>query len=149
MNIQPYMIWIILGVVFVILEFMLPGMIIIFFGIGAILTGIITTFMLQDNYVAQMIIFLILSVLSLILLRKYMKNVLVGDTADNHQFSNDSIGEIAHVTQEINATEGKGQIKFRGSLWKAVSDNVIPEGSTVKILEQNNITYKVKLNKED
>lgn len=149
MHIQPYMVWIILGVVFAVLEFMIPGMIIIFFGIGAILIGILTTFMLQDNYVAQMIIFLILSILSLVLLRKYMKNTLVGDTADNHQFANDSIGEIAHVTQEINSSEGKGHIKFRGSLWKATADEVIPEGSTVKIVEQNNITYKVRLNKED
>jgi len=71
------LIWFLIGLVFLLLEFLLPGLIVLFFGFGAWVTAICTLiFDLGLN--AQLVVFIGTSILSLIFLRKYFKRIFVG-----------------------------------------------------------------------
>ncbi len=74
----PEIIWFVVGIFLLFLEFILPGVIICFFGAGAILTAILTWIGLLPNLASQLIFFLVSSLLLLIFLRKYFLQVAQG-----------------------------------------------------------------------
>jgi len=145
---KPELIWFLVGLVLLVLEFIMPGLIIGFFGVGAWIVAIIC---LLSAYVtgsinAQLIIFIISSVLSLLLLRKWLKGVFVGHvkskqdmTADLDEF----IGERVVVKEKITPKAG-GKVELHGTNWEAEADEEIAEGTVVEIIEKDNITLKVK-----
>jgi membrane-bound serine protease (ClpP class) len=51
------------------------------------------------------------------------------------------VGERAEVTR---ALDPEGQVKFRGEIWKARSDEPIPAGETVRIMEVDSLTLVVE-----
>ena len=64
-------IWFIIGFILFILEFVVPGLILFFFGLGAWVVALVSLFYdLSLN--EQLIIFVITSVLSILLLRKWI-----------------------------------------------------------------------------
>ena len=138
-------IWCFLGILMFLAEFMCPGFVILFFGIGALAVALICMFA-PIGINAQIIIFLVVSLIALFSLRKWLKNVFKGFTTnkDKMQKNIDSyVGETAKVVEEIKGNLA-GRIEFHGTNWNAVSSTDIPKGTTVVIEEQNNLTFKVK-----
>jgi membrane protein implicated in regulation of membrane protease activity len=142
---SPALVWFIIGLILVILEFIIPGLITIFFGIGAwIVSSLCLIFNISLNL--QLFIFIICSILALIFLRKWFKKLFEGRWAAN----SDNIGELeeflgknAVVTLEITPNR-EGKVEFRGSSWKAKANEIITEGTTVEIIGKSNITLLVK-----
>ena len=142
---RPEIIWCCLGILMLMAEFMCPGFVILFFGIGALAVALICLFV-PISINAQIIIFLIVSLITLFSLRKWVKNVFKGLTADKDKMQKniDSyVGETAKVVEDIK-TNSAGRIEFHGTMWNAISSTDIPKGTTVVIEEQNNLTFKVK-----
>jgi len=142
---KPEIIWIVVGIILLLVEFAAPGFIIGFFGIGAILTGIITAiFNISIN--TQIILFIIVSVILLLVLRKYLQNTFSGHVkSGTDQSDNDKefIGEEAIVTEKIEP-HLPGKVEMHGTPWKAVSDEAVAKGKPVTIIGKENITLKVK-----
>ena len=101
---STYLIWFLIGALFVIAEFIMPTFIMFFFAIGAILVSAITAF--SDITInSQIILFALFSVLSLLLLRSYVKNVFrgfqfKGEDKYSHNM-NDTSGSVAIVSKPI------------------------------------------------
>ena len=73
----PEIIWFLVGLVLLILEFAMPGLIIGFFGVGAWIVAIVC--LMNDIGInAQLALFIGSSVLSLLLLRRWLKGVFLG-----------------------------------------------------------------------
>lgn len=141
---DPQILWIVAGIVMLILEFIIPGLIIFFFGAGAILTGILC--MAFDIPVGlQFLIFGVSSVVSLILLRNKFSGVFHGkvNIKNTEDDFDEVIGIKCKVTEKITPNE-LGKVEFRGTLWKAMADEEIEPGTMVEIIEKENITLKVK-----
>ncbi len=147
------MIWAIVGIVLIFLEFYIPGLVIIFFGAGALVTALFAfvignTFSLQF----QLLTFIVTSILSLVLLRKYMKKIFTGkmeNESDSENF-NIEIGRIVPVVEYIQHGEIGGKVKYQGTIWSAESDKSIPPGESVEITGSRNLTLIVKkISKED
>ena len=146
--IRPEVIWFLIGIVLLVLEFILPGLIVAFFGAGACIVGVLclVSDYVQGSINAQLVIFIVSSVLLLLLLRKWLKAVFVGhvvsrqDTSENLR---EFIGEKAVVKREITPKAG-GKIEFHGTDWEAQADQTIPEGTVVEIVGKDNLTLKVK-----
>lgn len=141
---DPKVLWIVAGIVMLILEFIIPGLIIFFFGAGAILTGIVC--MVFDVPIGlQFIIFGVTSVVSLILLRNRFSSVFHGkvNSSSTENDFDEVIGEKCKVVQTIPANNF-GKVEFRGSNWKAIADEEISVDETVEIIKKENITLKVK-----
>jgi len=137
---EPAMVWFIIGLACVLGEFALPGLIIIFFGIGAWCTALLLL-AFDLGIFFQILIFLLCSILSLVFLRKRVsfKKEAVKDLTENF------IGKKAMAKESF--TKGEfGKVFFNGTYWKAetLSENIIEKGEYVKITGQDSLTLFVE-----
>ena len=141
---QPTFVWFVVGLVLLIAEFIVPGLVIFFFGIAAWVVALLC-FFIDLSLNTQLVIFLISSIVLVITLRKYVKSVFIGkvqddmDTKDMDGF----IGEQAIVEESI-VPPRKGRITFRGTGWDAEAEGEIAQGATVEIIGKTNLTLQVK-----
>ena len=142
---KPQLIWFIVGFIFLLLEFAIPGLITLFFGIGAWIVALICLF-LDISINTQLFIFIISSILLLVFLRKWFQKMFMGRLESGQEEIeelDEFLGQKAVVTKEITPNT-KGKVEFRGSYWKAEAYETIPEGTPVEIVDKNNITLTVK-----
>jgi inner membrane protein len=142
---NPVLIWFILGAVLCLVELALPGLIIFFFGLGAMLTAVLI-WIIPLPLSFQLLAFLVFSLALLFLLRKKFSAIFVGRNktpGTSDEYLEGYVGMNAVVVQEIKSGIA-GKVEFRGSSWLAVSDQAIPEGDNVEITGRENITLKVK-----
>jgi len=129
-----FLIWFLIGIGFAVAELMVPGLILIFFALGAWVTAIICMFS-DISLAAQLALFTAASLVSLFLLRRYMKNAFQGiaEASEAEEIEQSDIGKTAIVTQTIKPSLA-GEIKYRGSFWKAYANEKIAVDVPVKIL---------------
>ncbi len=130
-----WLIWFILGVAVAFLELYLPGFILLFFAIGCLSTAA-ALLVLDINLTQQILIFLITSITSLLLLRKWMMRTFKGASSSNHgdDFDDFPYGVHVQVLQKI-SPQKTGRIQYRGTAWDAVADENIEPGETVEIVK--------------
>jgi len=143
---SPELIWFVLGFILILMEFALPGLITIFFGIGAWIVALLCLFV-NIPLTPQLLIFIVGSVLPLIFLRNRFKSILAGrsiiEPEVNMNELEEFLGKKGVVTEQI-SPEKKGRIEFRGSTWSAEAYETIAVGTAVEIVDKNNITLVVK-----
>ena len=141
----PQVIWFIVGLILILLEFMIPGVITVFFGVGAWIVSIFCL-IIDIPLILQLIIFLTTSILMLILLRNWLKTIIQGSSShtslDMDELEED-LGKKAVVTEKIDPNSN-GKVEFNGTSWQAEAYEIIEEGTPVEIVDKNNITLIVK-----
>ncbi|MCK5786468.1 MAG: NfeD family protein [Candidatus Sabulitectum sp.] len=138
----PELIWFSCGVVLIFLEFAVPGVILVFFGAGAVITSILTWAGLLPGTTEQLIVFGVSSLVLLFGLRKYASRFFKGGSTEEQD--DEYTGKIARVVTGIEPGSLEGKVFFEGTDWKADSLVSIPEGSSVRITGKNNITLIVE-----
>ncbi|MBU2548517.1 MAG: NfeD family protein [Proteobacteria bacterium] len=142
---RPELVWFLFGLAMLLLEFAVPGLIIFFFGLGAWLVALICFFGdLSLN--AQLILFLVSSVLLLALLRKKLRSLFYGPRAGFKNIedpADEYVGRKVTVVSEIRPNVN-GRVEFHGTDWEAAAEETIPVGTIVEILAKDNITFRVK-----
>lgn len=142
---KPELIWFLVGLVLLLAEFAIPGLVILFFGIGAWIVAVVC--LLADVSInAQLGIFIGASVLSLVCLRSWLKGMFMGHVKGKQDLTEDLeefVGERAVVTQAIGAKR-PGKVELHGTNWTAEADADISEGAAVEIVAKDNLTLKVK-----
>jgi len=146
LSIPAEMAWAIVGMIFIFIEFFIPGLVIAFFGVGALITALTTWIGISPTLPWQLLVFILSSILLLALLRRYVKRVFFGGTKSEMNVPNFTvdIGKIVPVEEFIQPGEVGGKVKYQGSLWLARADEPIPPGESVKIIGCDNITLLVK-----
>lgn len=142
---RPEIIWLLVGLGLMFLELMLPALIVIFFGLAALLVGGLC-FFIDLSINQQLGIFIIASIVLLIVLRGLLRKVFRGHSSTAAGAEGDLsefIGERAVVTQAI-TPKRPGKVEFHGSHWAATADGPIEEGAIVEIIGRDNITLRVK-----
>ncbi len=147
MELSPGLIWFLVGVVFLLAEFLLPGFILMFFTAGCWIVALIL-WGFDIGVTTQITIFIITSLILLLTLRKYSMKVFKGSTRDDvdDDYTNSKIGMTAEVTKQI-TPELPGEIKVAGSFWRASADETIEPGTAVKIVNQESkdgLTFEVE-----
>lgn len=140
MNIS--VLWFVVGFAFFLLEFLVPGFILFFFGIAAWLVAILTLFTdIGLNY--QLFIFLASAILSVVLFRKLLKDKLGMYREGPTVLEDEYIGKIALAETAITPNDN-GKVEFKGTSWDAKSDDYIIPGQKVEIIETRSILLIVK-----
>lgn len=143
MEISAVLIWFLIGLAMMLLEFAIPGLIVIFFGAGAWVLAILTAIFPSMVLWVQLMLFTIISVVSLLLLRKQLKKHFFSDQEGaESEGLDDYIGRKAIVEKAI--VKGEGKVLYRGTSWDAFADEDIPEGTTVRIIDKDSIRLKVE-----
>ncbi|MBN1118792.1 MAG: NfeD family protein [Bacteroidales bacterium] len=137
----PAIIWFLVGLVLLLLELAIPGLIIVFFGVGAWLTSLSLVFF-DWGINAQLLIFVITSMLSLIVLRKYLKKKFFTESENKSTLEEEFIGKTAITEMELKAGI-PGKVSFKGTQWNAISDVDVAAGQQVIVNDKESITLKV------
>lgn len=119
--------WLSVGVFLFATELLVPGVGLMFTGLGALTTGMLLNFSLipSDNYMFQIVVFLGSSAVWTFLLWKPIKKARFGKKRRGY---NNIVGEIAIVGRDgLDKTSG-GEVKWSGTLMRAkLSQNVSSE----------------------
>lgn len=138
---DSYWWWLIAGVMLILAEFVVPGVFICFFGVGAILTGIASLLITKMPFTVELLIFSILSVVFLLSCRRFMPKSFRGTVkVDDTDIENDDIAGAEVVVTEAITPETPGKVEFRGSQWTARADRALAAGERAKIRCRRNIT---------
>lgn len=139
---NPPLLWFIIGFAFFLLEFIVPGFILFFFGIGAWVAAL-CTFFVDISLNVQLLIFLGTSLLSVAMLRKYLKDRLGMYREPRKPLEDEFVGKIAVAETPI-APGRNGKVEFKGTSWDAASADIIAAGQQVVIIETKSIILIVK-----
>ena len=141
-----WQIWLIIAILFFIIEMMGPNFLVFWVGVGALITMVVSIFV--DSIVVQIGIFVISSILLLFCTRPFVKKMTKNDITPTNAFAN--IGKKGIVTQEINSIKGIGQVKVNGEVWSAKSstDEIIAEGELIEIIKIDGVKAIVEKSKE-
>lgn len=135
MQLNAWHIWMILGILFVIIEIFDPAFFFISLGIGAIITSLLALVPAVGRSIPfQIFLFALFSFIAFLFMRKLGKKLLVNPGGETNVYA--LKGKTATVTQSIEK-DGKGYVKVGGEEWVAISQNgeSIPQGSKVQILD--------------
>ncbi len=116
--------WLVFGLLLVLAEIATAGgFYIIFFGIGAIVVGVLASFGGAGNVAVQLLLFSVLSVGGLLFFRG---RLLKWFQTDPQLPSVDQIvGQVAVVTEDL-APGAVGKVELRGSAWAARNGGGVP-----------------------
>ncbi len=124
-------IWLVLLILFAVVEALTVGLVSVWFAAGALVALLSTYF--TGNVWVQIVLFLLVSIATMAVLRplarKYVLPTVVPTNADR------VIGQEAVVTEGIDNLTGKGAVVVFGVAWTARSEDgsPIPEGTRVTV----------------
>ncbi|MEN6437240.1 MAG: NfeD family protein [Syntrophobacter sp.] len=131
---SPWLIWFVVGVAIMLAELAFPGFVIIFFGLGCWGAALVAT-IAPDAHSAQVTAFLIVSLASLVTLRKVAMRIFVGRSEGR---GSEDVGNVpmgARITLDQELEPGlTGRVRFRGTMWDAVSEDRLLAGSEAEII---------------
>ena len=145
MTFNPILIWFLAGLALVLFEFTVPGVILVFFGLGAWITSLTTWVGLTDGWTSQLLTFSVSSVLLLVLLRQWFRAKFFGHLTggqDPLENLDEFKGQVVIVTADIDPARG-GKVEYKGADWSAQCDTALPAGARAVIQSVDGITLVV------
>jgi membrane protein implicated in regulation of membrane protease activity len=147
MSISPTLVWFLVGLVLILMEIPVPGVILVFFGLGAWLVAIATALGLTEALSTQLLLFAFSSLFLLFLLRRWVRRRFHGHVTGEQNPDvdwNEFVGRPVLVLEDIPAGGAGGHVEFKGASWSAVSDEALQKGDQAEIEAVEGITLRVK-----
>lgn len=133
-NVQT--LWLAIGFFLLAAELLSTGFVFIFLGLGALITAILLMLGLDLSISTQIVVFVLMSLASLLLLRKPLqKKFNQSKEGDYNDFKGQTC-EVVHWNLENNT----GSVKFRGANWQAQSNRSFEIGQIATIESVDGIT---------
>jgi len=124
--------WIVLGVVFITMEVFAPGAFFLGMGVSAMLVGAGLFMVPAMDWKAQLFMFAVLSVISIIVTRRWVRGAPIeSDQPLLNQRAARYVGRTFDLSEAI--INGQGKIKVDDSIWKVRGDD-LPEGARVTVI---------------
>lgn len=145
---RPELLWFLIGLGLFLLELVVPGFVIFFFGVGAWVTALVCL-VGDPGPNLQIIIFAITSILSLVALRKLIQKKFFYSKGNKSENVEDEFtGKEGVAINDFNKDK-KGKVDFKGTRWNAESNSEIKEGQAVIIIRKENLLLKVEPKKDN
>ena len=141
-----FSLWLGSGIFLMAIEFLVPGLVLVFVGLGSLTVVFGMHFGYIDGILQQFITFFISSIIYLLTLRflvlRFVPSVTRKENIDEDE---EVMGSIVEIVADINSGEF-GRIEHSGSSWqaRAEGDQTILKGEQVKIIGRDNITWIVQ-----
>lgn len=145
MHLQPYMVWFIVGLILILSEFALPGIILIFIGLGAWAAAFTSWMDWTPSLASQMTVFSVGSLIFLMGLRRFFTEWFMGlsKSGDARDAEEEFAGKEVKVLGTI-AAGHDGKVEFKGSTWNARSDSPLEAGSIAVIVSRDGLMLTVR-----
>jgi len=140
---RPELFWFILGLGLFLLELVIPGFFIFFFGLGAWVTALVCLIGNPGTNL-QIVIFAVSSTLLLLALRRIIqKKFLNSKSTKSDNVEDEFTGKEALATVGFGGMK-HGKVEFKGTTWTAESESEIKEGQRVIIIEKDSFKLIVE-----
>lgn len=129
--------WFILGAALLAIEILAPGVYLLWLGIAAIITGLVS-FLLENTGIwvwqTQVLTFLALSIICVLIGRRVFLTSGSHDTDEPllNQRERQLVGRTATLEEAIR--EGRGRIRLGDTLWRVTGPD-LPAGTQVRVIE--------------
>jgi membrane protein implicated in regulation of membrane protease activity len=128
--------WMILGTVLLALEILTPGVYLLWLGIAAIITGLLSFAFWETafwGWQVQILAFLDLTIVSVLIGRRVFPTTGTADTDQPllNQRERQLVGRTATLEEPI--VEGRGRIRLGDTLWR-ISGPDLPAGARVRVI---------------
>ena len=141
------LIWFIGGVALMLLEFIIPGGIVFFLGLGATLVSVLLYAGLIDGWLQAFTTWFIGSLALLFGLRGVVQKIIPAEVEKGKTDEDlDAYNHVVEVAEAIPAN-GEGRIVFRGSTWAARNyhgDQPVEKDGRVRIVFRDNLVWVVE-----
>lgn len=145
--IDPALYWLIIGVMLFFLEMALPGFILFFFGLGAIVTAL-AAWLTPLSIAGQLALFIVSSVISVLTLRNFIQTRLFPAPAEDGEQEDEDVVQAAPGDKGVVAVTieppSEGRIKYAGTFWRATADEKIDEGEIIAVVYQKDLVIHVE-----
>ncbi len=140
-------VWLAIGLVLMGVEIVMPGFVIFWFGVGGLITAILTKIVLADSPAMQWLVFFGSSLIFLAAWFLYFKRFI--KKTDPSDVRDPTLMKLkGRVTQKITpGSPGRVELNdYYHSIkeWKAESDTIIETGEEIKVIESRGINLVVK-----
>ena len=135
--------WLIVAVILISIEMLIIGTYyFLWMSLAAAIVGGIMFFYPALSWLAQVITFTVLTVLIILIFKKYQKhNPVVSDQPALNRRGEQYIGRVFNLAEPI--VNGVGKIKVDDSIWK-VSGNDMEAGTKVRVVAIDGTVFKVE-----
>lgn len=138
--------WFIIGILLMLSELLIPGLVVIFFGAAAIIVAIGRWIGLIDTLITSFAVWVVTSLIFAIGLRRLVKRFFPADTSYQPlEEDSDAYGAIVEVIETVTDNNDSGRIRYKGTTWPAISEEgTIQKGKKVKLLYRDNLAWIVE-----
>ena len=136
MFLKIWQVFLILGMIFILIEIFVPTMFFVNFALACLFTSSVAVYL--DNWQALTVLAVAMSGLFLWLLRPILMENLKSKTGVEDKY----IGKVVKVIETINSNGGA--ITIYGERWNAKAEEEIPEGADVKIIKNEGLVFYVE-----
>jgi membrane protein implicated in regulation of membrane protease activity len=138
--------WMVLGLLLGLAELAVPSFFIIWFGLGALLVGVILLLVPALGFIMQVLLWTLASVSMMVLWFKVFRNA----SRTRSGQADEVLGEIGVLTHAVEPF-ARGEVRFQKPLlgsdvWPCLADEAIAAGERVKVLAVDGQLLKVTHN---
>lgn len=132
--------WLSIGVMLFIMEMVVPGFVLFFFGVGAWTTALVNWFY-PISMATQIFLFAVVSLVSLVCFRGLIKGKFFSNAEAEDLIIEEN--DRAEVVKAIHPPH-QGRVKYNGTLWQAEAEEAIEVGEIVRLVRRTNLVIHVK-----
>ena len=120
-----YVFWLILTIVFTVIEFIIPALVTVWFAFAAAITIFVS--LAFDNLKVEITFFTIVSVLAIIFIRPLAKKIL---SKNKDNFDAEAIDTSIIVKRIVDTSKEEKiyDVSYKGSIWTALSSEIFEVG---------------------
>ena len=144
MGIPLWLFWVILMVVFLVVEAAFAGLTTIWCAVGCLVAAILAAcgVPLWVQILVMVLVSVALFIMFIVWIKPNMKDIKKIDKEPTN--ADRVLGQEAIVIEEIDPVEAKGQIRVMGQVWSAVASKKIAVNSKVKVMDIQGVKLVVK-----
>ena len=125
-----YVFWLILTIVFSVIEFMGPALVSVWFAFAAAITIFVS--LAFDNLKVEITFFTIISILAIMFIRPFAKKIL-SKKKDNFDAEIIDTSIVIKKVVDTNKEEKVYDVSYKGSIWTALSNEIFEVGDITVI----------------
>ena len=145
MDIDPFTFFLALGILMVVLELIVPGLVVVFLGAASLIVAAAAALGLVSGWLSAFTLWFVSSLILVVGVRSAFTRFLPGSFVRQLTDEDvDAFGEEVDVVESVTTRPG-GRIRFRGSTWAAQTlQEELPAGSRAKVVARDNLIWIVE-----
>lgn len=140
---SPVWIWLYVGAFLMLAELASPGFVVFFFGLAAVTVSMLRWIFPTLPLWGQLAAFSVLSIFYLLVLRRYIKSVFMGEKDESPSIDNEYVGRVGRVVDVVRP-DVPGRILLGDAEWTAKAATRLEAGTEVRVVAQENLTLAVE-----